>query len=185
MMYVINGRLLCVVAYRRHGVRRTRLSGSSDHHLRAKRRRTNALRTGSVSLARHFMTHSRRGDTDASAFAESQATTWRRIYAQLAPIIGGRAVHVLFERALQQIVGSFPWLTIHSAPHADVEALLNNLKVQVAMQSEIAAIEACFALRLAFNELLGTLIGNALTERLVSGAWEYLPSSSRSEPQHE
>lgn len=131
------------------------------------------------------MTQSRRGDADASAFAQSHAATWRQIHAQLAPIIGGRAVHVLLERALQQIAASFTWLTIPSVSHEDMDALLSDLKAQLAGQSVISATEACFALRLAFNELLGTLIGNSLTERLVGGVRDFSPPPSRTEPQHE
>jgi hypothetical protein len=131
------------------------------------------------------MAQSRRGDADAGAVSESYAATWRRLHVQLAPIIGGRAVHVLLERALQQIAGSFTWLTIQSASHADVDALLNDLKAQLASQSATAATEACFALSLAFNELLGTLIGNSLTERLVGGARVIAPPPSRTELEHE
>jgi hypothetical protein len=131
------------------------------------------------------MTHSRRGDSGAAALAQSHAATWRQVDAQLAPIIGGRAVHVLLERSLQQIASSFTWLTIPSASHADMDALLDDLKAQLAGQSVPSATEACFALRLAFNELLGTLIGNSLTERLVGGVRDSSPPPSRTEPQHE
>ena len=131
------------------------------------------------------MTHSRRGEAEAGAFEQSHAATWRHIQAQLAPIVGGRAVHVLLDRELQQIAASFTWFTFPSVPYADMDALLNDLEAQLAGQSVISATEACFALRLAFNELLGTMIGNSLTERLVGGVRDFQPPPSRTEPQHD
>lgn len=113
----------------------------------------------------------RAGDTpDASAIAEATASTWHQVAALLTPVIGERGVDVIFTRALSLTSKAFPWLAI-GEEHGDSAALLVGLKVQLAGRDTATAAEAGCTLMVTFIELLTTLIGKSLTERLVSSVW--------------
>jgi hypothetical protein len=110
--------------------------------------------------------------TDASATATAEATigTWRKVAVRLAPLIGPRGVDVLFRRALHQTSAAYPWLASAEA-YADSAAALASLKARLVGQNSGMAAEASAALLLTFIELLATLIGEALTEHLLSPIW--------------
>ena len=107
------------------------------------------------------------GDPDASAIAEATLNTWHQVAARLAPVIGARGVDVLFSRSLHLTSSAFPWLAI-TGDHGDSAALLASLKARLAGRETDAATEASHALLVTFTELLATLIGESLTERLLS-----------------
>jgi len=111
---------------------------------------------------------SRAGTTpDAGMVAEATLIIWRRMAALLAPVIGVRGVDVLFSRALQLTSKAFPCLAIAGA-QGDSAVLLANLKAKLAANATNDAMEAGHALLVTFTELLSTLIGESLTERLLS-----------------
>jgi hypothetical protein len=99
--------------------------------------------------------------------AEATLIIWRRMAALLAPVIGVRGVDVLFSRALQLTSKAFPCLAIAGA-QGDSAVLLANLKAKLAANATNDAMEAGHALLVTFTELLSTLIGESLTERLLS-----------------
>jgi hypothetical protein len=115
---------------------------------------------------------------DASAVAESTLNTWRQVAARLAPVIGARGVDVLFSRSLHVTSKDFPWLAI-AGNDGNSAALLDSLKARLAGRETAAAAEASHALLVTFTELLTTLIGESLTERLLGPVW--VPSSPESE----
>jgi hypothetical protein len=106
----------------------------------------------------------------ANAISEATATTWRLVEAQLKPVIGARGLDVLFRRALQQSTTAFPWLAA-SVDRGGSADPLPSLTACLAAQQTAAAAEAATALMLTFTELLTTLIGESLTERLLAPAW--------------
>ncbi|MGK2944647.1 MAG: hypothetical protein ACSLFC_07895 [Desulfuromonadales bacterium] len=113
----------------------------------------------------------RAGDApDASAVAEATASTWRQVAALLTPVIGARGVDVIFRRALSLTSKIFQWLALGEA-QGDSVALLVSLKAQLAGQETDVAAEAGCTLMVTFIELLTTLIGESLTERMVSPVW--------------
>ena len=123
----------------------------------------------------------RAGDaTDASTVAEATISTWHRMAAQLIPVIGAGGVDVLFNRSLHLTSTLFPWLTI-PADHRDNNALLANLKERLAGREPDTAIEASTTLLMTFVELLMSLIGESLTERLLISAWETPPPTCEQE----
>ncbi len=115
---------------------------------------------------------------DASAIAEATLNTWRQVADRLAPVIGVRGVDALFSRSLHVTSKTFPWLAV-AGNDGNGAARLAGLKARLAGQEPTAAAEAGHALLLNFTELLATLIGAPLTERLLAPVW--LPPSPESE----
>lgn len=113
----------------------------------------------------------RAGDApDGSAAAEAVISTWRQLVDLLTPVIGARGVDVIFRRSLYLTGKTFPWLAsdeeqVESAP------LLARLKACLAGRNPDDAAEAGYTLLATFIELLTTLIGESLTERLLSPLW--------------
>lgn len=110
-------------------------------------------------------------DMDASQIAESMIATWRAVAAALAPIIGPRGVDALYQRSLKLSSRHHPWLSgIAEAvsPSMDLEALRAALARQNAADTAVAGRDVLHN----FHELLTTLIGPALTERLLASVWE-------------
>jgi hypothetical protein len=93
------------------------------------------------------------------------AETWARVAACLVPVIGMRGFDVLFRRALQQTSRAYPWL--EPVAHDSDVAPLENLRARIAEGTTTSASEASYALLVSFTELLSSLIGDSLTERLL------------------
>ncbi|MEJ0037971.1 MAG: hypothetical protein WDO68_18160 [Gammaproteobacteria bacterium] len=107
---------------------------------------------------------------DAKAIAAAAADTWPRVTARLAPVIGARGVEVLFRRALHLTSTAFPWLQL-AADHEGGVATLESVTTRLAGQEASSAALASCALLVTFTELLVTLIGESLTERLLGPVW--------------
>jgi len=119
------------------------------------------------------------GDSpDASAIAEATLNTWRQVTDRLAPVIGARGVDALFSRSLHVTSKTFPWLAM-AGNDGSSATLLASLKLRLAGQETAAAAQASYSLLVNFTELLATLIGASLTERLLAPVWR--PPSPESE----
>lgn len=110
------------------------------------------------------------GDPDASAIAQATLDTWHQVADRLAPVIGARGVDALLSRSLHLTNRAFPWLAI-TGSDGDSVALLASLKTRLAGAETTAAAQAGHALLATFTELLATLIGESLTERLLTPVW--------------
>ena len=117
---------------------------------------------------------------DASAIAEATLSTWRQVMDQLAPVIGARGVDALFSRSLHVTSKAFPWLAM-AGNDGNGAARLASLKARLAGQETAAAAEASHTLLVNFTELLATLIGASLTERLLAPVWLPPPPESEQE----
>lgn len=111
----------------------------------------------------------RRAET-AEEVADTMVSTWQAIDAALSPIIGQPGVAMLYKRSLNVTSAAHPWLT---GTHADGPAQLDlaALKSVFAQQSSASGIAAGGALLHTFHELLSSLIGLSLTERLLRPVW--------------
>ncbi|MCD9033935.1 hypothetical protein LDO32_19685 [Luteimonas sp. Y-2-2-4F] len=111
----------------------------------------------------------------AAQIADAAVSTWARIDAVLAPIIGHGGVAALFKRSLHLSRGAYPWLE-----GAYAGALrpgdLGMLRAALQAQSDADAAGAHVAVLQAFHGLLANLIGAALSERLLGPVWD--PTSS-------
>ena len=117
---------------------------------------------------------------EASTIAEATLDTWQRVADRLAPVIGAGGVDALFSRSLHVTSKTFPWLAM-AGNDGSSAALLTGLKARLADQEPAAAAEASDALLGNFTELLTTLIGASLTERLLAPVWlqRYIEIESR------
>jgi len=117
---------------------------------------------------------------DASAVADAVLSTWQRMAAQLAPVIGVRGAEVLFRRALHLTGQAFPWLAADGAEDAKVE-LYTAVRDRMAGRELVATTTAGNALLTTFVSLLAGLIGDPLTERLLSPVWTASPPAAKKE----
>ena len=115
---------------------------------------------------------------DASDVAAAAVILWREIDAVLRPIIGQRGVVALFNRSVQLAGVGHPWV-VHVHQDANTELQFPVIADVLARQAAAAAISGGDAQLLAFHQLLGSLIGASLTERLLHPAFG---SANRSSP---
>jgi hypothetical protein len=111
---------------------------------------------------------------DASVVAKVTLDIWHQMAVGLAPVIGTRGVNVLFSRSLHLTGKAFPSLVI-AGDHGDNAAMLGSLKSRLAGGKTKDAMEASCALMVTFTDLLSTMIGQSLTEKLLRPVWA-LPS---------
>jgi len=102
--------------------------------------------------------------------AEMVASAFRDIDQALTPIIGQRGVAALYKRSMHLASQTHPWLRrpregVH--PAMDVAALTTDL----ALRTAAAAAAAGGQLLQTFCDLLTSLIGASLTERLLRTVW--------------
>ena len=108
---------------------------------------------------------------DAAQIADAVVTTWTRIDTALAPIIGQGSVAVLLIRSLHLIEPAHPWLADMNQgvqTTADLEAF----RAILALQDSETAAATGRALLQTFYELLASLVGLSLTERLLHSVCE-------------
>jgi len=120
------------------------------------------------------------GATDAKAVAEAAISIWHDASIRLAPVIGGQGVDVLLRRSLHIAGRTLPCLAV--AGHAGSSSeLLAVLQARLAGCETALAIEASNTFLVTFTELLASLIGQSLTERLLAPIWA--PPLPTSEPE--
>lgn len=109
-------------------------------------------------------------DGDAAQIAEAAVAVWHRIDEALWPIIGRAGVAALFKRSLYLARTDYPSLAaiydVAIAP-GDFAVLRDSLAQQAS--SDAAAVHA--GLLTVFLDLLTSLIGAPLTERLLRSVW--------------
>ncbi len=115
----------------------------------------------------------RAGDTpDAKSIAAATVVACQEFAAHLAPVIGSRGFDVLFGHALHKTRTAFPWLAMPAdGGGARSDTALGSIEMHLAAQPTTGAEEAADALLSTFTELLASLIGESLTERLLSPIW--------------
>ena len=107
--------------------------------------------------------------------ADAAVATWRSIDAVLSPIIGQGGVAALYKRSLYLSRGDHPWLAVaaEDALQPDDFATLHRA---LAKQTSGNAAAANGALLTTFSDLLTSLIGASLTERLLQSVWDHTSS---------
>ncbi len=106
----------------------------------------------------------------AAKIADAIGSIWQEIDSALSPIIGQRGVAALYKRSFFLTAPAFPWLGgLDDGGQAAMD--LSALKAVLARQSSTDAASGGGALLQTFCELLTTLIGPSLTERLLRSVW--------------
>lgn len=116
-------------------------------------------------------------DASAAQVAAAVVAVWHEIDAALAPIVGPRGVAALYQRSLHLARAAHPWLAGASAGLHDALDLAA-LDVVLARQDSASAAAASNALLQTFHDLLGSLVGASLTERLLRCVWANTSSGS-------
>lgn len=114
----------------------------------------------------------------AQGIAEAAVSTWCRIEAALAPVIGQRGVAALYRRSLHLTRGAHPVLAaITDGEHGADDFV--PLRQALLQGGETANAEAAqTALLKTFQELLTSLIGGALTDQLLRAVWHDDPPTT-------
>jgi hypothetical protein len=105
--------------------------------------------------------------------ARSSLAIWQQVANRLEPTIGAGGVQVLFGRALHLASRKFPWLSV-GKQHVDIGDLntaLIDLSGAFINREPAEAVDGACELLAAFAELLESLIGETLTERLLGDIW--------------
>jgi hypothetical protein len=115
-------------------------------------------------------------DANAAQIADAVVAVWQEIDAALAPIVGQRGVAALYRRSLYLTRAAHPWLAgMHEGVETDMA--LAALKSVFRQQSSANAASGGSALFQTSHELLASLIGPSLTERLLRSVWANASSS--------
>jgi hypothetical protein len=113
-------------------------------------------------------------EADPAQVADAMAATWRDIDAALVPIVGRLGVAALYKRSLYLASSAHPWLSaLGEGDHTTID--LAALKSVVGQQAGADAALGANAFLQTFYQLLGSLVGPALTERLLRSVWADSP----------
>ena len=109
---------------------------------------------------------------NADQLADAVVTVWREIDNVLTPIIGARGLAALHGRSLYLSSLEFAWLNnAHGTAvltEIDFDGLRRNFMTQPMMELQAGAN----ALLHTFHDLLASLVGASLTERLLHAIWD-------------
>jgi len=115
---------------------------------------------------------------DSATVAESTVRALTLLLAELRPLIGMLALRALYRRSVHLSNSSF------ERPSRDLEStdeLLATLHLELVSRDPAEARNAATALVLALVNLLVSLIGEPLTNRLLQKAWGNLPTPESSQ----
>ena len=111
-----------------------------------------------------------REDADVAQIAEAVSAVWAEIEKTLSPIIGQRGVAKLYRRSLHLSRVAHPWM---AGPPEGMDAAMDTqpLLSALLLQQRADALRAASALFQTFHDLLASLVGPSLTERLLRPVW--------------
>ena len=117
---------------------------------------------------------------DAARIAEALVSAWQQRLAALAPIVGQRGAAALYGRSLALACASHPWL---AAAQRGMQSTVDLPALNAVLSSRTAAEAAAsgHTLAQAFGELLTSLIGAPLTERLLGSTTAPAPGAPAQE----
>ncbi len=95
-----------------------------------------------------------------------------RLFLQLDPLIGGQAVHALYNRSLHLAAADLERSPILSERSYDLA--IADLQRQLRERKPDAGRAAGIALLGAFTSLLASLVGEPITRRVMHSAWDDL-----------
>jgi len=115
--------------------------------------------------------------SDANSVAAATVAQWLQISARLNPVIGSHGVDVLFSRTLYLAGRSFSWLSVAGDQQLGAPSL-EVIRARLGRQQTPVAVTASCEFLIVFTELLATLIGDSLTDRLLDPVWALAAPSS-------
>lgn len=109
-------------------------------------------------------------DADAKALAAAALRLYDTLAGQLALLIGEAGVRALTARSLHLVERDFTWLAEARDPGPS-ERPFAQVGLRLERQEPVLAREAAAAALATLGGLLATLIGDALTMRVLRDAW--------------
>jgi hypothetical protein len=110
-------------------------------------------------------------DQSVAGVVHAIVSIWNEVDTALRPILGQRGVAMLYKRSLYLAGSAHGWIppVAESLPTA-----LDLAPLQAALtgQSDAIALDGAGALLRTFYELLSSLVGPSLTERLLRPVWD-------------
>jgi hypothetical protein len=110
-------------------------------------------------------------DGDGAHAAQVLQAIWADIDAALMPIVGVRGLAALCGRSLHLTRVDFAWLGAAIDGRAEAQSGVEAFCALLAQQDDAAATACAQAFMRNFRDLLTSLIGVPLTERLLRAAW--------------
>lgn len=121
------------------------------------------------------------GSVDPRAVADAAVQAWIRAASELTPLIGAEGVRALYGRCIALARSTYAWLPPGEFATSQAKSLAN-LRDALQARGPSDAIEAGTASLVFLAELLGTMIGEGLTTRLLSSAWGHeVPDRTKQE----
>lgn len=114
---------------------------------------------------------------DSEVIADAACEFWRRIDATLSPIIGRHGMAALFRRSLHLTLVAHPSLATAAAA-TSAPGDFTALRAVLAGHAGADAVPLNAALLATFCDLLSSLIGATLTERLLNPVWADLSTDA-------
>jgi hypothetical protein len=108
-------------------------------------------------------------DADAREIAALVTSTMGAIEKILSPIIGKGGVVAMYRRSLLVVGASHSWLAPSDSPRKEID--LATLLSLLAAQDCADAASAGGALLQTFHDLLASLVGTSLSQRLLRNVW--------------
>lgn len=132
-------------------------------------------------------THLRRlaDHPDPAVLADASVQHWHAVRAALVPVIGLQGVAALYRRSHFLARREFEWLASDADADPSPANPFDGLRVALMQQPGSRAASAQIAMLQIFNDLLTSLIGSPLTDRLLASVWEIPsagPATEESEP---
>ena len=118
-----------------------------------------------------------RTGADAEQVADEIVAIWLEIEQALHPIIGHRGVAALYNRSLHLTAVAYPWLA-SDQPVAPATIDPSGLRLALVQQTAAEAAPGGNALFHTFHDLLASLVGPSLTERLLRSVWTHPSGAS-------
>ena len=118
-----------------------------------------------------------RDGANSARLADAAVSQWQAVDAALVPIIGNLGVAALYHRSLFLSAKVHPWLDHERS--ADARAMdLPALRAVLAGRDPADAATGSSALLRTFMELLASLVGASLAERLLGPIWAHSQSAT-------
>jgi len=112
---------------------------------------------------------------DSTRVADVVVSVWQDIGTALKPILGEQGVAALYERSLHRAGAAATGLVAPEKIQRPMDLVA--LRAVLAQQSSAQAVAMGSALLQTFHDLLATLVGPLLTERLLRSVWTEFPGS--------
>ena len=110
-------------------------------------------------------------DPGMAGVVQSIVSIWNEIDTTLCPILGQRGVAMLYKRSLFLTGAAHGWMP-GAAEGLPTALDLAPLQAALMQQGNTVALDGGSALLRTFYELLSSLVGPSLTERLLRPIWD-------------